>query len=41
VRENASQLGNLAADFNFDQQPRLAMSLNPSPPPGPASTVGG
>jgi phospholipase C len=38
VRENASQLGNLAADFDFSQAPRPLMLLPVHPPPGPAST---
>ncbi len=36
VRENASQLGNLAADFDFDQPARRPMVLPLNPPPGPA-----
>jgi phospholipase C len=39
VRENSSQLGNLAADFNFDQAPRPPLMLNPSPSPGPAAPI--
>jgi phospholipase C len=31
VRESASQLGNLAADFNFDQPPAKPMLLPPTP----------
>jgi phospholipase C len=38
VRENASQLGNLTADFDFSQTPRPPMLLPVNPPPGPAST---
>ena len=38
VRENASILGNLIADFNFRQQPRPPVLLPAHPPPGPAST---
>ena len=38
VRENASQLGNLLADFDFTQTPRPPLILPLSPPPGPAST---
>ena len=38
VRENASQLGDLSLDFNFDQSPRSPLLLNPNPMPGPAST---
>ena len=41
VRENASILGNLVADFNFDQAPRPPAPLPESPPPGPASSPGG
>jgi phospholipase C len=39
VRENSPALGNLAADFNFDQAPLPALALNPNPAPGPASTI--
>ena len=38
VRENASQLGNLLADFDFTQSPRAPMVLSTHPAPGPAST---
>ncbi len=38
VRENASILGNLIADFNFRQQPRPPVLLPAHPAPGPAST---
>ncbi len=31
VRENLSQLGNLVQDFDFNQQPRPSMILNPNP----------
>jgi len=31
VRETASQLGNLTADFNFDQPPNKPLVLNPTP----------
>jgi phospholipase C len=41
VRENASQLGNLVADFNFSQAPRPPAVLSESPQPGPASSPGG
>ena len=41
VRENASILGNLAADFDFNQPPRSPVPLPENPPPGPASTPGG
>ncbi len=37
VRENATQLGNLVSDFNFDQPPRRPVVLSPTPPPGPPS----
>ena len=37
VRENASQLGNLVQDFDFNQPPRKPLVLNPTPPPGPSS----
>ena len=39
VRENATQLGDLTADFNFNQAPRSPLVLNPNPNPGPASTI--
>jgi phospholipase C len=39
VRENATQLGDLTADFDFNQAPRPAMLLNPNPSPGSASQV--
>ncbi len=39
VRENNSKLGDLAADFNFDQAPHPAVLLNPNPPPGPAAPI--
>jgi phospholipase C len=38
VRENASQLGDLAADFDFSRAPRAPMPLPVHPPPGPASS---
>ena len=38
VRENASQLGNLMADFDFPQTPRPALILPLTPSPGPASS---
>ncbi len=41
VRENASQLGDLTADFDFSQKPRPPLLLPLYPPPGPASTPGG
>ncbi|HKB17638.1 MAG TPA: alkaline phosphatase family protein [Candidatus Dormibacteraeota bacterium] len=39
VRENAPGLGDLMADFNFDQAPRPALMLNPNPSPGPAAPL--
>ena len=39
VREYASQLGDLAADFNFNQAPRPPLLLDPNPAPGPASNI--
>ena len=39
VRESAPALGDLAADFNFEQAPLPPVRLNPRPSPGPASTV--
>ena len=41
VRENASQLGDLTADFDFSQKPRPPLLLPLYPPPGPESTPGG
>ncbi len=41
VRENASTLGDLAADFDFSQSPRPPVPLPANPSPGPASTHGG
>jgi phospholipase C len=38
VREDAEVLGDLFADFNFNQKPRPPMLLPVHPPPGPAST---
>ena len=38
VRENASILGNLVADFDFTQPPRSPLILPVNPAPGPAST---
>jgi phospholipase C len=38
VRENAPQLGNLLADFDFTQTPRPPLILPLSPTPGPASS---
>jgi phospholipase C len=37
VRENLPQLGNLAADFDFNQPPRPPVVLPINPPAGPAS----
>jgi hypothetical protein len=37
VRETASLLGDLSADFNFNQAPRPPVLLSPHPNPGPAS----
>jgi hypothetical protein len=39
VRENDPKLGNLLADFDFNQQPRLPLVLDPRPSPGPASSI--
>jgi phospholipase C len=39
VRENASQLGNLPSDFDFNQPPRKPTILPTNPPPGPASQI--
>ena len=41
VRENAQQLGDMSADFNFDQPPQPPLILPLHPPPGPASVPGG
>ena len=41
VRENASILGNLIRDFNFNQKPRRPLLLPLYPRPGPASKPGG
>ena len=38
VRENASILGNLVNDFDFNQSPRPGLVLSTNPTPGPAST---
>jgi phospholipase C len=40
VRENASTLGDLRADFDFTQQPLPPVVLSANPPPGPASIPG-
>jgi phospholipase C len=41
VREDAPQLGDLAADFDFNQAPLAPVILPLYPPPGPASQPGG
>jgi phospholipase C len=41
VREEADQLGNMTADFNFDQAPQPPLALPLYPPPGPPSVPGG
>ncbi|HWX96169.1 MAG TPA: alkaline phosphatase family protein [Solirubrobacteraceae bacterium] len=41
VREEAPGLGDLASEFDFSQQPRPAVLLNPHPEPGPASNPPG
>ncbi|HTU85806.1 MAG TPA: alkaline phosphatase family protein [Solirubrobacteraceae bacterium] len=41
VRENNPILGNLTADFNFNQSPRAPLILPVHPAPGPASTPPG
>jgi phospholipase C len=38
VRDNMPILGDLVADFDFNQQPRKPTLLPPDPKPGPAST---
>jgi phospholipase C len=38
VRDNVPILGDLVADFDFNQQPRKPTLLPPDPKPGPAST---
>ena len=40
VRENAKQLGDITAAFNFDQAPRAPQPLPVHPQPGPASIPG-
>jgi phospholipase C len=40
VRENATQLGDLVNDFDFNQAPRPPLILPINPPPGPASIPG-
>jgi len=39
VRENDPALGNLMADFDFNQQPRPPLVLDPHPSPGPACSI--
>jgi phospholipase C len=39
VRENDAALGNLMADFDFNQQPRPPVVLDLHPSPGPASSI--
>jgi phospholipase C len=39
VREASSQLGDLAADFDFNQAPRPPLILNANPSPGPAASI--
>jgi len=39
VRESSSSLGDLTADFNFNQAPRPGVLLNPNPAPGPAAPI--
>jgi phospholipase C len=41
VRENASQLGDLTADFDFSQPPLPPLILPLHPAPGPPSQPGG
>ena len=38
VREDAAILGDLLADFDFNQAPRPPVLLSAHPAPGPAST---
>jgi phospholipase C len=38
VRENNPLVGDLSADFDFDQAPRQPVILSPHPAPGPASS---
>jgi phospholipase C len=37
VRENNPLVGDVSADFDFDQAPRQPVILSPHPAPGPAS----
>jgi phospholipase C len=39
VRESNPRLGDLTADFNFDQPPRPPLVLDPNPSPGPAAPI--
>jgi phospholipase C len=39
VRENDPRLGNLISDFDFSQQPRAPLVLDPNPQPGPPSSI--
>jgi hypothetical protein len=39
VRENNPTLGNLLSDFDFNQQPRAPLVLDPNPPRGPAASI--
>ena len=39
VRENSFQLGDLAAEFDFNQAPRPPLMLDPQPSPGPAAAI--
>ncbi len=41
VRDSLPGLGNMAADFDFNQTPLAPLILPLHPPPGPASTPGG
>ena len=41
MREIATQLGDLTADFDFTQTPRPPLLLPLHPPPGPESKPGG
>ncbi len=41
VREDAGQLGDMTADFDFDQAPQPPLILPLNPPPGPPSVPGG
>ncbi len=39
VRENQPSVGDLQADFNFNQAPAAALILDPHPAPGPPSSI--